>query len=96
MLDQTLPTLDPERIKGGDDFVEVYPMMTLPDGGAKIVERGKEPDFYDVWLRPDDWDDTVGDTYCEWDNLTLEQANAKVAELQARYPGICVNWVDPT
>lgn len=97
LAEQTLPDLDPRRIADGLDFVDVCPMVTESnDGSAILASAGEEPEFYDILLRPDNFDDNQGDSYAEWDDLTFDQANEKVAELQARYPGINVNWIEPS
>ena len=87
--------MSPALIETGDIYIEVYPMKSDGKGGASLIERCDTPEFYDVWLRPDDWDQNNGDSYGEWDDLTHEQAVAKVAELEALNPGIAVSWVSP-
>jgi hypothetical protein len=64
-------------------------------GGARLIEgRHEKPDFWDVALRPDDWDDNNGTCYGEWEDLTRPEAEKKVAELESQHPGIAVNWVN--
>jgi hypothetical protein len=81
-------------VQSGDVYVEVYPMVHI-EGGARLIEgRHEKPDFWDVALRPDDWDDNNGTCYGEWEDLTRPEAEKKVAELESQHPGIAVNWVN--
>lgn len=92
-FDPATPIITPEMVESGEVYIEVYPMVR--DGeGARLTENAHEtPDFYDVWLRPDDWETNRCTTYAEWDDLTLDGASAKVTELERQYPGIAVSWV---
>lgn len=96
-----LAKITPELVASGDVYVEVYPMKTIPseedDGStdSRLVECDEEPDFYDVWVRPDDWDLNDGSTYAEFDDLSEAEMNAKVTELEQMFPGIAVNEVQP-
>lgn len=87
----------PALIESGDVYVEVYPMRVMDDKdeGARLAHAGEEPDFYDVMLRPDDWDQNKGVPYGEWEDLSFEDANKKIEELEALNPGIVVCWVEP-
>ena len=90
--------MSPPLIDSGDVYIEVYPMKAEEHQGeqsARLIVDGEEPDFYDVMLRPDDWDQNQGVPYGEWEDLTLEDAEKKIEELEALNPGIVVNWVDP-
>lgn len=87
-------TITPEMINDGDVYVEVYPMLRESDTMSRLIEAGEEPDFYDVWLRPDDWDLNNGSSFEEYEDLDWQAANERVAELERRYPGISVNWVN--
>lgn len=84
--------MSPALVEAGDIYIEVY-SMKRDDKGSRLVERGEEADYYDVWLRPDDWEDNNNSTYGEWEDLTLEEASAKVKELEELNPSIVVSWV---
>lgn len=86
--------MSPALIESGDIYIEVYPMKQDAIG-TRLAQRDETPDFYDVWLRPDDWEDNDHGCYGEWEDLSLDEANTKVAELEALNPGIAVNWVTP-
>lgn len=95
----TASIITPGMVKTGEVYVEVYPMVRDSEGtdgeGARLTTDAHEtPDFYDVWLRPDDWETNDSNTYAEWDDLSLAEASAKVTELERQYPGIAVNWVN--
>jgi hypothetical protein len=94
MSDLSQYAMSPALVEAGDIYIEVYPMKNVEDG-SRLIERGEEPDFYDVLLRPDDWDDNNHGAYGEWEDLTLDEAEDKIAELEALNPGIAVNWVTP-
>ena len=90
--------MSPALVESGDIFIEVYPMKVIPIEDqdcteSRLIEQGETPDFYDVWLRPDDWDLNNGSAYGEWEDLTRKDAEAKIAELEQLNPGITVNWV---
>lgn len=97
MPDKLNHAMSPALVESGDIYVEVYPMRILDDKdvGARLIEAGEEPDFYDVMLRPDDWEANNGVPYDEWEDLTKEDAEKVVAELEVLNPGIAVNWVSP-
>lgn len=97
-FDPTTPIITPEMVGSGEVYIEVYPMVRDSEGtdgeGARLTTDAHEtPDFYDVWLRPDDWEANDNNTYAEWDDLTLADASARVEELERQYPGIAVSWV---
>ena len=84
-----------EMIETGQVYVEIYPMVATPDGSRMTEGRFEAAEFYDVALRPtgDVNADGTTDPFEEWENLTAEQAGAKVVELEAKYPGICSDWI---
>jgi hypothetical protein len=86
--------MSPALVESGAIYIEVYPMKSC-EIGDRLIERGEEPDYYDVWLRPDDWDDNHHGAYGEWEDLSLDEAEDKIAELEALNPGIEVCWVTP-
>ena len=57
--------------------IEVFPMTT----DDVIANFQRDVDHWDVLLRPDG-----GDPIAEFEGLTLEEADAKAAELQEKYP----------
>lgn len=91
--------MSPALVESGDIYVEVYPMKVVQiedESGteSRLVETGEEPDFYDVWLRPDDWDQNDGELYGEWEDLSYDEAVDIVEMLEKLNPGIAVNWVN--
>lgn len=85
--------ITPELVSNGDVYVEVYPMVLDGENSSRLAEGNEEPDFYDVWLRPDDWNLNNGSSYEEYEDLDWQAANDRVAEIERRHPGIAVNWV---
>jgi hypothetical protein len=79
-------------IAAGDVFVEVYGMK-YDDDGSRLCEYDENPDYYDLWIRPHDWETTSHDTYEEWEYLSLEKTLALVDEIVEVNPGIEVHWV---
>ena len=57
--------------------IEVFPMVI--DGA--IAENHDDVAYWDILVRPDG-----GDPIAEFEGLTLEEADAKAAELQEKYP----------
>lgn len=62
--------------------IEVFPMDI--DGG--IADRHDDVDHWDILLRPDG-----EDPIAEFEGLTLDAMNSKVAQLQQLYPFAEVN-----
>ena len=89
-----IPAISSEMIETGSVYIEVYPMLHDDEGACLTTKAGEQPDFYDVHLRADDLAINGNDTYAEWEDLSLEDATAKIAELENLYPGIAVNWVN--
>lgn len=86
--------ITPKMVEAGEVLVEVYPMVRDADG-ARLTEGSLEaPDFYDVSLRPDTFEANDNDTYTDWEALSLAEAKATVADLEAKYPGIDVSWIN--
>lgn len=79
-----------EMIELGLVYVEVYPMV----GDRLTHDRNEEPEYYDVMLRPDDWGETNGTAYREWEDLTFEQVNEVIEKIEAKYPNIAISWVN--
>ena len=57
--------------------IEVFPM----DIDGAIAENHDDVAYWDILVRPDG-----GDPIAEFEGLTLEEAGAKAAELQEKYP----------
>jgi hypothetical protein len=93
-IDPAKHTFTPDQIDLAEVFIDVFPMIREPSGDSRMVQGLEEPAFYDVMLRPHDWDITQNEPYGEWENLTLGQANTIVEALEALNPGIEVNWVE--
>lgn len=88
------PIITPEMVAAGAVLVEVYPMVRDADG-ARLTEGSHEaPDFYDVSLRPNNFETNDNDTYADWEDLSLAEATATVTELEAKYLGINVSWIN--
>lgn len=83
----------PEQLESAAVYVEVYPMRDLGEDGGTLAVDGNEPDYWDVSLRPDDWDNNNNQPYAEFENLDEDQRDAKIAELEAQHPGIAICWV---
>lgn len=81
-----------EMVRDGLAYVEAYPMKNVEDGST-LCQPGENPDFYDVALRPDNFDDNDGMPYAEFEDLSLAEAIAKTYELEVAYPGISVEWI---
>lgn len=88
------PIITPEMVTAGKVIVEVYPMVRDADGDRLTEGSHEAPDFYDVSLRPDTFEANDNDTYADWEDLSLAEATAKVAELEQQYPGIDVSWIN--
>lgn len=84
--------MSPALVESGDIFIEVY-AMKREDDGSRLIEPGETADFYDVCLRPENWDQNNCTPYGEWEDLSLAQAEAEIAKLEALNPGINVSWV---
>lgn len=93
--DMTFPeySFTDAMVQNSDVYVEVYPMAD-DDSGAHLVESPDDQiDFYDVCLRPDDFEVNGNDIYDDWENLSLEEADILVTALEKRFPAIAVNWI---
>lgn len=90
--------ITPERIKAGLVYIEVCPMVDEVINNVswgRLAIADETPEYYDVVVRPDHYETTAGEDYEEFEYLTQEEAEAKVAELELKYPGIHTTWILP-
>ena len=69
--------------------ISVFPMRSLPDGGAEIAEHPFEPEFWDVLVR-----DENGDVLDEVEDIeTAAGAEDVVDTFLQKYPDASVDYV---
>jgi hypothetical protein len=79
-----------QMIEEGEVELSVF-AMTADDDGFTLCPVDKEPDHFDVELRfyADDGEIVVIE---EFENQSFEQAEKRVSDLEAAYPGIAATW----
>jgi hypothetical protein len=91
----TLSDITPGHILNGTVYVDVFCMMS--GCGIKddtLCPEGKSADFYDVMVRHEDWEATDHLPYAEWEDLTSDQLDARLNQLETLFPGISVNFIE--